>query len=222
MLGLQYSFSKSISFRALSGDLTQEYSSSAALCECNFVWTTVGGPHNWVFLIQRSTKPIHSPCHDFIQRFLLLCWSLCSCDAPSSLGDEWWCHRILHVESNFICNFMHPTLMSILSPSSKGDYGSCVLRADHISILSLRFRGGFASFHIVRQSFRLEYQLCQLFVASFPLLVSTFVSTCVNFASLEPLMFSGNILASLVSSPFAILMVVLSIAFAIASSTMSC
>ena len=51
------------------------------------------------------------------------------------------------MESNFICCSSEGPL---LGTCLKGDFGSGVLRADHFAILNIRFRGGFASFHIVR------------------------------------------------------------------------
>ena len=111
--------------------------------------------------------------------------------------------------------------------SFQGDFGSYILRADHFAILNIRFRGAFASFHIVSPIISFGSGGCLPPCASYSqdeqqssLHVSYFVSTCVDFASLEPLMSSGNILASL--SSFTMLMIVSSMALAIASPTMSC
>ena len=118
---------------------------------------------------------------------VLLCWSHCSCDVPSSLGDEWWYHRILHMESTFDSEADSPLSISFMQ--------SFRLETSRTAHTPPRYSQG-------------EQQS--------PLHASYFESTCVDFASFEPLIVGGNILASLVSSPFTILMMVSSIAIAIA------
>ena len=47
-------------------------------------------------------------------RFLLLVNDFIQGLQP--LGDEWWGHRVLHVESNFICNLYHATYAAVIFP----------------------------------------------------------------------------------------------------------